>query len=106
MSEQLTFREQVWLILASIPAGRVTTYGDIAHLTGHPRAARQVGGILKKLPAGSTLPWFRVINREGKISLTSEDFLRQKTALLAEDIEVNAEGYIDLEKYRWPGQDS
>ncbi|VTP60786.1 Predicted methylated DNA-protein cysteine methyltransferase [Serratia rubidaea] len=59
---------------------------EVAALAGSPRAARQVGGVLKKLPPGSTLPWHRVINRHGKISLRGEDFQRQRQALLAEGL--------------------
>jgi len=92
--------------VASIPPGKVTTYGDIARLSGHPRAARQVGGILKKLPAGSTLPWHRVINSQGKISLTGSDLQRQQSALRAENIEVDAAGKVTLARYRWSGEPS
>ncbi len=49
--------QRVWQIVAAIPEGDVTTYGDVAKLAGSPGAARQVGGVLKRLPEGSTLPW-------------------------------------------------
>ena len=103
MPEELSFRERVWLIIAAIPYGRVTTYGDIARLAGAPRAARQVGGVLKKLPEGSSLPWHRVVNRQGRISLQGDDFIRQQTALAAENIELSSQQTIDLGKYRWSG---
>jgi len=103
MSEELSFRERVWLIIAAIPYGRVTTYGEIARLAGSPRAARQVGGVLKKLPEGSSLPWHRVVNREGRISLQGEDFRRQQQALEAENIEFTQQQTINLDKYRWSG---
>ncbi len=54
--------------MAAIPYGKVTTYGEVARLAGSPRAARQVGGVLRRLPEGSTLPRHRVINRHGRIS--------------------------------------
>lgn len=47
MDRQDTFPQRVWQIVASIPEGFVTTYGDVARLAGSPRAARQVGGVLK-----------------------------------------------------------
>ncbi len=56
MDIQDTFPQRVWQIVASIPEGFVTTYGDVARLAGSPRAARQVGGVLKRLPEGSALP--------------------------------------------------
>lgn len=96
-----SFRQRVFHVVAAIPYGRVTTYGDIARLIGSPRAARQVGGVLKRLPEGSALPWYRVINRHGEISLIGEDYLRQKNALLAEGIEISPAGCIDLQQYRW-----
>ncbi len=75
-----SFRQRVFHVVAAIPYGQVATYGDIAQLIGSPRAARQVGGVLKRLPEGSALPWHRVINRYGEISLTGDDYLRQKGA--------------------------
>ncbi|OWF81626.1 6-O-methylguanine DNA methyltransferase [Yersinia frederiksenii] len=99
-----SFRQRVFHVVAAIPYGQVTTYGDIARLIGSPRAARQVGGVLKRLPEGSTLPWYRVINRHGEISLVGEDYLRQKNALLAEGVEITPAGRIDLQQYRWQYQ--
>lgn len=95
-----TFRQRVYQIIAAIPPGQVTTYGNVAQLAGSPRAARQVGGVLRKLPEGSSLPWHRVINRHGEISQQGEDFKRQRQALLSEGI-MFENGRIDLEKYGW-----
>lgn len=103
MKEELNFRERVWMIVAAIPHGQVTTYGDIARLAGNSKAARQVGGVLSKLPEGSTLPWHRVVNRMGQISLLGENLLRQRNALLAENIEIGPRQTISLAKYRWSG---
>ncbi|WP_235801354.1 MGMT family protein [Yersinia pekkanenii] len=96
-----SFRQRVFQVVAAIPYGQVTTYGDIARLIGSPKAARQVGGILKRLPEGSALPWHRVINRHGEISLMGDDYLRQKKALLAEGIKIDTTGRINLQQYRW-----
>ncbi len=96
-----SFRQRVFHVVAAIPYGQVATYGDIAQLIGSPRAARQVGGVLKRLPEGSALPWHRVINRHGEISLTGNDYFRQKKALVAEGICVDAAGRINLQQYRW-----
>ncbi|EHL3469140.1 MGMT family protein [Salmonella enterica] len=101
MDIQDTFPQRVWQIVASIPEGFVTTYGDVARLAGSPRAARQVGGVLKRLPESSTLPWHRVVNRHGAISLTGPDLQRQRQALLAEGVVVSGSGQIDLQRYRW-----
>ena len=95
MDSHDTFPQRVWQIVASIPEGCV------AQLAGSPRAARQVGGVLKRLPEGSTLPWHRVVNRHGDISLTGPDLQRQRQALLAEGVQVSGSGHIDLQHYRW-----
>lgn len=65
-------RAAVYLALASVPAGRVVTYGQLAQMAGLPRAARLVGTLLRDLPEGSELPWHRVVNAQGKISLPSD----------------------------------
>lgn len=101
MDPEDSFPQRVWQIVAAIPEGFVTTYGDVARLAGSPRAARQVGGVLKRLPEGSTLPWHRVVNRHGIISLTGPDLQRQRQALLAEGVQVSGSGKIDLQHYRW-----
>ncbi|WP_137241164.1 MGMT family protein [Pantoea agglomerans] len=101
MNQPDTFQQRIWQIVAAIPAGRVTTYGDVALLAGSPRAARQVGGVLSRLPEGTTLPWHRVVNRHGTISLQGDRLLRQRDALEAEGIEVSDDGQLDLAAYRW-----
>ena len=80
---------QAQAILATInaiPAGRLSTYGLIAKAAGFPGNARLVGQILKNLPEGSDIPWFRVINAQGKISFppASASYLRQLSALQTE----------------------
>ncbi|MGP2414483.1 MGMT family protein [Pantoea ananatis] len=101
MDSSDSFKQRIWQIVAAIPPGRVTTYGDVALLAGSPRAARQVGGVLSRLPEGSTLPWHRVINRHGTISLQGDRLFRQRDALEAEGVEVSDTGEIDLDQYRW-----
>ncbi|WP_160620078.1 MGMT family protein [Mixta intestinalis] len=101
MVENDSFTQRVLQVIAAIPAGSVTTYGEVARLAGSPRAARQVGGVLKRLPADSRLPWHRIINRYGQISLQGDDLLRQRDALEAEGIEISDDGKVDLARYRW-----
>ncbi|EPA9111763.1 MAG: MGMT family protein [Serratia liquefaciens] len=100
-SEDASFSQRVFHIVAAIPYGKVTTYGEVARLAGSPRAARQVGGVLRRLPEGSSLPWHRVINRHGKISQQGEDFQRQRQALLGEGIVFGAHSTVDLLVYGW-----
>jgi len=80
--------------LASIPKGRLISYGGLAKLSGYPNHARHVGKVLSKLPKDTKLPWFRVVNGQGKISLQGEAYQRQKTKLEMEGIEVNEQGKV------------
>ncbi|WP_038180898.1 MGMT family protein [Vibrio rhizosphaerae] len=95
------FLAQVFTVIHQIPAGRVSTYGDIAKMAGYPGYARHVGKALGQLPKGSTLPWFRVINSKGEISLSGPDYDRQRAELVAEGIPVSSNGKISLRHYRW-----
>jgi methylated-DNA-protein-cysteine methyltransferase-like protein len=85
--------------VAQIPFGKVATYGQIAALSGHPRAARQVGRILAS--NGGDLPWQRVLNAKGKISTEQQSGELQIRLLEAEGIVFNAEGVCDLRVYLW-----
>lgn len=95
------FLQQIFVVIHQIPVGKVSTYGDIAKMAGYPGYARHVGKALSRLPEGSTLPWYRVINSAGKISLKGDDFLRQKGHLEAEGVEVNDSGRIKLKTFKW-----
>lgn len=92
------FFEEVWNIVAQIPKGRVTTYGQIAMRLGDLRLARTVGYAMRACPEG--LPWHRVVNSQGRISLAGEGAEMQMVLLEAEGI-VFEEGRIDLKKYLW-----
>lgn len=96
-----SFKQRVLHTVASIPYGHVCSYGTVARRSGSARAARQVGAILKHLPDGHTLPWHRVVNRYGQISLSGQDHQRQKKALMAEGIVFAADDSIDLSRYEW-----
>lgn len=95
--------QRIWLTVAAIPAGRIATYGDIASRAGLPGAARRVGAALRKLPAGSTVPWHRVVNASGRSSLPpgtqGED--RQRALLLDEGVMLGRGGKQVLARYRW-----
>ncbi|NOH99048.1 MGMT family protein [Vibrio sp. 99-70-13A1] len=95
------FLSQIFAVIHQIPQGKVTTYGDIARFAGFPGYARHVGKALGNLPQGSKLPWFRVINSKGELSLVGENFERQKTALEKEGIEVSDKGKVKLRIYKW-----
>ncbi|WP_444898844.1 MGMT family protein [Microbulbifer sp. VAAC004] len=87
-------------VLASIPCGHVVTYGDLAEMAGFPRAARLAGQQLRKLPKDTTLPWHRVINAQGRISLPEPGASRQRERLESEGVSF-LQGRVDMAKYRW-----
>ncbi len=66
MQPDASFRDQVEHLIALVPAGQVTTYGDLAALAGHPYAARIVGGIAHY--GNEKLPWHRLVNRFGGLA--------------------------------------
>jgi methylated-DNA-protein-cysteine methyltransferase-like protein len=94
---------RVWQVVAAIPEGKVATYGDIAYRAGMARAARRVGRALRALPANTTIPWHRVVNAQGRISLPegSPSHLAQRERLEAEGVEFGIRGTIDLRGYGW-----
>ena len=61
-------RERIWQVVSAIPKGKVATYGQVARLAQLPGYARYVGTVMKQLPAGSKLPWYRVVNAKGELS--------------------------------------
>ncbi len=95
------FLMQIFAVIHQIPCGKVTTYGEVAKLAGYPGYARHVGKALNKLPTGSKLPWHRVINSQGRISLKGEDLVRQRNALIEEGVDVTNDGKVRLKLYRW-----
>lgn len=96
-------RAKIWAAVRRIPKGRVATYGQIATVAGYDGHARQVGYAMAALPQGSDVPWHRVVNSYGEISLRSggdSDEL-QRLLLEAEGVEFGTNGRIDLRRYRW-----
>ena len=85
-----------------IPRGRVATYGQIAELA-QASGPRQVGYALHALPQAHDVPWHRVVNARGTISLRSGlgGEAHQHALLKAEAVEFDANGRIDLDRFRW-----
>ena len=92
------FTEDVLEIIKMIPRGKIMTYGQIAALANSPRGARQVSRILHSMSFKHNLPWHRVINSKGGISLTGEPGFIQTEMLIAEGVQV-INKKIDLKKY-------
>lgn len=83
----LSKAERIWQVVASIPSGRVASYGQVATLAGLPGYARFVGTTLGKLPRDTTLPWHRVVNASLQIApRNSQRMLEQKRRLRDEGV--------------------
>ncbi len=109
MKQSNNFSLNVVEIIKKIPSGKVTTYGTVALLAGSPRAAREVGYLLHSLTEKHNLPWQRVINKKGYISIRGGDINlknMQKLLLEKEGVEVSEDFMVDLEKYGWFGDSS
>ncbi len=94
--------ERIWQVVAMIPAGRVATYGQVAELAGLPGRARLVGRVMSQLPAGSRIPWHRVVNAAGRLSLPagSRGYREQRRRLVAEGVMLRG-GKLALGRFRW-----
>jgi methylated-DNA-protein-cysteine methyltransferase-like protein len=106
------FNALVWQLVRQIPPGKVSTYGQIADLIPPPggmsvadyRAwgARWVGGAMAACP--DDVPWQRVINSQGKISLRKGGgHIKQRQLLEAEGVIFDQKERVDLDRYAWPG---
>jgi methylated-DNA-protein-cysteine methyltransferase-like protein len=94
--------DRIYALVRRIPRGRVATYGQIARLAGLPGRARQVGYALHALPEGSVVPWHRVINSAGRLSLPPDrGGTDQRLRLLAEGVAVTEGGRVALAQRQW-----
>ncbi len=94
---------RIYRVVSRIPRGRVATYGQVADLAELPGCARQVGYALHALADDSDLPWQRVVNARGEISLRRERGIEpiQQQLLEAEGIEFDVRGCLDLSRVQW-----
>jgi methylated-DNA-protein-cysteine methyltransferase-like protein len=94
--------EAIRAMIAAIPRGRVSSYGEVADRVGLPRRARLVARVLRETPENVELPWHRVLRADGRIAFPpgSRGFREQVRRLAAEGVLVQA-GRIDLERYGW-----
>lgn len=96
------FTKKIVEVIKNIPEGHVLTYGTVAELAGNPRAARQVAWALKSLSGKYQLPWHRVINSKGEISLPSKRGKElQRELLEQEGVAFSDNGHVDLNLYLW-----
>lgn len=105
--EPANFYQQVYAIVRHIPKGKVTSYGRIAAMLGAPRASRAVGYALNALKdkPDNTVPWQRVINSQGRISIVNRehDGAEQAARLRAEGVLVGEDWRVNLDVYLWEG---
>ena len=95
-----TFDREVYALVRRIPRGRTVTYGQVAAMLGRPRAARAVGGAMRRCPAG--VPWHRVLNASGRISRRKRaaSMLTQRMLLEREGVTMRR-GRVDLAHHAW-----
>lgn len=95
-------QERIWQVVSRIPRGRVASYGQVARLAELPGSARYAGWVLKNLPAGSRLPWHRVVNGQGRLSfpINSSQYRRQKSLLEEEGVQFRDHRF-SLRRYGW-----
>jgi len=97
---------RVYTKVRQIPKGKVATYGQIAALLESPRASRQVGWALSVLKPNTNVPWHRVVNKEGRITIENMKVTKDTQARLLREENVVVEDrdgnfWVDLKKYGW-----
>ena len=102
------FTERVYRIVRSVPRGRIVSYGGVAALLGQPRAARGVGRTLYALPDETDVPWWRVVNRNGEISIRGvpHGARVQRKLLEGEGVRFDRTGRIDWKRFGWDPSDT
>jgi len=97
------FSARIAGIIKRIPRGRVATYGQVAAMAGNPRASRLVVWTLRALSEREGLPWHRVINSKGTISLAGDGGRIQRGLLEQEGVRFDAAGRVALDLFQWRG---
>lgn len=95
---------RIYAVVRRIPRGRVATYGQVARIAGLPGHARQVGYAMAALKDGMRVPWHRVINAQGAVSLRRAGpgaGVRQRQLLEREGVAFGPRGRVSLLRYGW-----
>ena len=93
----------IWDVVRRIPRGRVASYGQVADLAGLKGHARLAGYALHASTAGA-LPWHRVVNAAGRLSLARTDLasgITQRMRLEQEGVRFDVRGRVDMPRHRW-----
>ncbi len=100
MHRKDTLFMRVYALVRRVPRGRVVTYGQVARALGMPHGARTVGWAMRVCP--ESVPWQRVVNSRGEISLRpTAGYQEQRTRLKEEGVRFGRDGKIDLARYGW-----
>ena len=91
----------VLAIIRRVPRGKVVTYGEVARLADLPGRARRVGKVLARCPLANAVPWHRVVNSRGVVSLRGTAEQVQRARLAAEGVCFDSHNRIDLSKDGW-----
>jgi methylated-DNA-protein-cysteine methyltransferase-like protein len=100
--EKTTY-ERIYAVVRRVPHGKVATYGQVAEMAGLKGHARQVGYALHALPRGTRVPWHRIMNARGQISLRRQGGadLTQRMLLEKEGVAFDMAGRVSLDRFRW-----
>lgn len=97
------FHDRVYAVVRTVPAGAVVTYGDVATALGSRSVARHVGFAMAALPAGSDVPWWRVVAAGGRLATASSSVARAQARLLTRDgLAVRKGRVLAFAARRWP----
>lgn len=97
-------RQRIYAVVRRVPRGKVATYGQIAELAGLAGQARQVGYAMAAIPSSSAVPWHRIINAQGRVSMRSAgsgSTIIQQQLLEREGVVFDDGGRVRLSRYRW-----
>lgn len=97
-------RARIYAVVRRVPRGKVATYGQIAELAGLEGQARQVGYAMAAVPSSGRMPWHRIINAQGRVSMRSAgagSTIVQRQLLEREGVVFDAGGRVSLPRFRW-----
>lgn len=78
-TKQSRFDKAVLEKAREVEEGEVASYGSIARAMGCPNYSRHVGFALSKVKKGDDVPWWRIMNSQGKISYRAKDRIGKGT---------------------------